>query len=81
MSSTSSDSEMTFDSEDAEMYYIAEDMKIVNTGHALQSSIISLGLLHIFAFESVLQSSFKFFASIHLLVFGSPFIARGWAAG
>ena len=51
-----------------------EDMKIVNTGHALQSSIISLGLLHIFAFESVLQSSFKFFASIHLLVFGSPFI-------
>ena len=27
MSSTSSDSEMTFDSEDAEMYYIAEDMK------------------------------------------------------
>ena len=27
MSSTSSDSEMTFDSEDAEMYYIAEVMK------------------------------------------------------
>ena len=27
LSSTSSDSEMTFDSEDAEMYYIAEDMK------------------------------------------------------
>ena len=27
MSSTSSDSEMTFDSENAEMYYIAEDMK------------------------------------------------------
>ena len=30
--------------------------------------------LHIFAFESVLQSSFEFFASIHLLVFDSPFI-------
>ena len=27
ISSTSSDSEMTFDSEDAESYYIAEDMK------------------------------------------------------
>ena len=27
MSSISSDSEVTFDSEDAEMYYIAEDMK------------------------------------------------------
>ena len=27
MSPTSSDSEMIFDSEDAEMYYIAEDMK------------------------------------------------------
>ena len=27
MPSTSTDSEMTFDSEDAEMYYIAEDMK------------------------------------------------------
>ena len=27
MCSTSSDSEMIFDSEDAEMYYIAEDMK------------------------------------------------------
>ena len=27
MSSTSSDSEMTFDSEDAEMYYIVEDVK------------------------------------------------------
>ena len=27
MSSTSSDSEMTFDSEDTEMYYVAEEMK------------------------------------------------------
>ena len=38
--------------------------------------------LHIFAFESVLQSSFEFFASIHLLVFGSPFVVSqrlgGW---
>ena len=52
------------------------------TSHALQSSIITLWLLHIFAFESVLQGSFEFFASIHLLVFGSPFIVSqrlgGW---
>ena len=59
-----------------------EGTKIVNTSHALQSSIITLSFLDIFAFESVLQSSFEFFASIQLLVFGSPFIVSqrlgGW---
>ena len=59
-----------------------EGTEIVNTSHALQSSIITFWLLHIFAFESVLQSLFEYFASIHLLVFGSPFIVSprlgGW---
>ena len=52
---------------------IEEGAKIVNTLHALQSSI-TLSLLHIVSFESVLQFSFEFFSSIHLLVFGRPFV-------
>ena len=47
---------------------IQEGAKIVNMHHALQI------ILRIFAFESVLQSSFEFFASINLLVFGCLFL-------
>ena len=59
-----------------------EGTKIVNTRLVLQSSIITLWLLHIFAFESVLQSSFEFFTSIDLLVLGYLFFVgqrlSGW---
>ena len=43
--------------------------------HASRATILfnTLRPPHIVAFESVLQSSFEFFASIHLLVFGCPF--------
>ena len=36
--------------------------------------LITLWLLHIFSFESALQSSFEFFARIHLLLFGCLFL-------
>ena len=58
--------------------------KIVNTSHALQSyQVLLLFDFHVsLPSESVLQISFEFFASIHLLVFGSPFIVSqrlgGW---
>ena len=38
------------------------------------SLVIALWLLHIFAFESVLQSLFEFFSRIHLLLFGCLFL-------
>ena len=43
-----------------------EGAKIVNKRHVLQ-------LLHVVAFDSVLESLFEFFTSIHLLVFGCSF--------
>ena len=47
-----------------------------NSKHASHATnyITTLWLLHIFAFESAIQSLFEFFASIHLLVFGCLFL-------
>ena len=58
-----------------------EGAKIANTSHERYNQVF----LHVFAFESVLQTSFEFFTSIHLLVFASPFIVSqrlgGWVVG
>ena len=65
--------------------YIMRDRRCENSKHASRATdyfSLLFWLLHIFTFQSVLQSLFEFFASIHLLVFGCLFLVgqrlRGW---